>query len=331
MINFWEKAPQAPQTTSKILVYWPMALPKISIVIVNFNLADYLETALRSVVEQGYPNLELIVVDGGSDDGSVEIIRRYESHLSWWVSEADQGQYHAVQKGFEQATGEIMAWLNSDDRYHHRSLWEVATIFGEFPEVEWLMGFPTEFEPGGATIHRITLPWARWSAKRYLTYDFQFIQQESCFWRRELWEKAGGHMTKDLRLAGDLELWARFFRHARLYTTMTLLGGFRYRGGEQRSRTQMQAYLDEARTVIQRERSGLPLLRRMWLGLQRFVLFPVGILFFLDIPLLRGFYEWAYGLPPVIRYDFADGRYKMSKRQVKHPPLYWKGRQIARK
>lgn len=308
-----------------------MVLPRISIVIVNYNLVGYLETAIRSVVEQEYPNLELIVVDGGSTDGSVEVIGKYAEHISWWVSEADKGQYDAVEKGFSRSTGEIMAWLNSDDRYHHRSLWEVARIFTEFEEVDWLMGFPTEFEPGGATVHRITLPWARWSRKRYLTYDFQFIQQESCFWRRKLWEKAGGHLSSKLKLAGDLELWARFFRHAKLYSTMTLLGGFRYRGGDQRSRSQMGAYLDEARQVIQRERRQLSTFKRFALGLQRVVLFPFGMLFFLDIPLLRIVYERTYGLPPVIRYDFNADKYVLSKRQVKHPPLYLRGRQVARK
>jgi hypothetical protein len=92
------------------------------------------------------------------------------------------------------------------------------------------MGFPGDFSPKGASVHRITLPWARWSQRRYLTWDFQFIQQESCFWRRSLWEKAGAQLDTSLKLAGDLELWARFFRHARLHATLTQLGGFRYRG-----------------------------------------------------------------------------------------------------
>ncbi|MEM0997668.1 MAG: glycosyltransferase family 2 protein [Bacteroidota bacterium] len=305
--------------------------PRITVVTVNYNLAPFLEEAMRSVLDQEYPNLEYIVVDGGSTDGSQEIIQKYEDRLAWWVSEPDEGQYDALQKGFARATGEILCWLNSDDLFHRRSLFTVAEIFGQYPEVEWLMGFPTEYAPDGSCVHRITLPWARWSRRRYLTYDFQFIQQESTFWRRSLWEKAGGKLDTSLQLAGDMELWARFFRSAQLYTTLTLLGGFRYRGGDQRSRTQMRAYLDECRTVIQRERARLSRGRRIGLTLLRPLAFPFGLLFFLDVPGLRSVYARWYRLPPVLRYDFDQGKYVKSARQVKHPPLYLRGRQVARK
>ncbi len=324
----------------------PQNLPRISIVIVNYNLAEYLDTAIRSVVDQEYPNLELIVVDGGSTDGSVEVIRKYEKQIAWWVSEPDKGQRDALEKGFAKSTGEIMAWLNSDDRYHHRALWEVAKIFGEFEEVEWLMGYPTEFEPGGATINRIALPWARWSKWRYLTYDFQYIMQESTFWRRELWEKAGGYLDEDQNYAVDMELWARFFRHAKLYTTMTLLGGFRHRGKEQIGKEQIgkeqigkeqismeyrSEYLAEAAAVVKRERKSLSPLLRGWLSFQRFFIIPFGLAFFLDIPVLRRIYEAWYKLPPVIRYDFDLDRYIMNKRQYRHPNFYWRGKDIRRK
>lgn len=309
----------------------PPEFPKISIVIVNYNLADYLETAIRSVVDQEYPNLELIVVDGGSTDESVEIIRKYESKIAWWVSEEDEGQIDALEKGLAKTTGEIMAWLNSDDRYHHRALWEVAKIFNRYEEVSWLMGYPTEFEPGGATINRIALPWARWSKWRYLTYDFQFIMQESTFWRRELWEKAGSHLDRESTFAFDMELWARYFRHAKLYTTMTLLGGFRYRGKEQKSRENRAQYLAEAAAIVKRERKSLSPLLRGWLSFQRFLIIPFGLVFFLDIPILRRIYESWYGLPPVIRYDFDLERYIMNKRQYRHPNFYWRGKGLRRK
>lgn len=305
--------------------------PRITVVTVNYNLAEFLEETMLSVLNQNYPNLEYIVIDGGSTDGSVDIIRKYQDRLAFWVSEPDKGQYHALQKGFERATGEIMCWLNSDDLFHHNSLFAVAEIFNSFPEVDWLMGFPTEFARNGSTVHRITLPWARWSQKRYLSYDFQFIQQESCFWRKSLWDKAGSKLDGELKLAGDMELWARFFRHARLYTTLTLLGGFRYRGGDQRSRTQMQAYLDECQGVIRRERSRLGAGKKIGLTLQRWLAFPFGMLFFLDIPIFRFVYESLYQIPPVIRYDFDREKYLFSKRQVKHPPLYLGGKQVARK
>lgn len=304
--------------------------PKISIITVNYNLASYLEATIRSVLDQGYPNLEYIIVDGGSTDGSVDIIRKYESQLAWWVSEPDENHFHAMEKGLARATGEIMAWLNSDDLYHHKSLFAVAEIFSTFPQVEWLTGMPTEYNDTGAAMGRYTLPYARWSARRYLTFDFQFIQQESTFWRRSLWEKAGGHLNRSYKLAAEMELWARFFRHAKLYTCLNLLGGFRFREGIQKS-SNMERYLAEGLDIIRKERKRLPWLRRFGLQVLRVPGFPLGILFFWDVPFLREFYRWLYALPPVIQYDYPSGKYIFSRRLVKHPPLLLGGRQVARK
>src|SRR5262245_23119456 len=155
------------------------AYPRITVVTPNLNQARYLEACLTSVLNQGYPNLEYIVVDGGSTDGSLEIIKKYEHKLHRWISEPDEGQYHAIQKGFGYCSGEIMAWLNADDKYHDGALFVMAETFRQFPDVEWLMGFPTEYTERGIAINRITLPWARWSRYRFLTWDFAFVQQES--------------------------------------------------------------------------------------------------------------------------------------------------------
>src|SRR3954447_3859663 len=113
-------------------------LPKISVVTPSFNQAEYLEETLRSVLDQEYTNLEYIVIDGGSTDGSVDIIRRYEDRLAYWVSEPDQGQYDALNKGFARTTGEIMAWLNSDDKYLDWTFSSVAEAMSKLPEIEWL-------------------------------------------------------------------------------------------------------------------------------------------------------------------------------------------------
>ena len=98
------------------------ALPKISTVTPSFNQGKFLEKTILSVLEQGYPNLEYIIIDGGSSDESVDIIKKYADRLNYWVSEADRGQSHAINKGFERATGEIFGWLNSDDWYHPGAL-----------------------------------------------------------------------------------------------------------------------------------------------------------------------------------------------------------------
>ena len=110
--------------------------PRISVVTPSFNQGAFLEETLRSVLDQGYPNLEYFVIDGGSTDASVDIIRNYASRLTYWVSESDQGQYDAINKGFARSMGEIMAWLNSDDKYLPWTFSIAGEISATRPEVE---------------------------------------------------------------------------------------------------------------------------------------------------------------------------------------------------
>lgn len=201
--------------------------PKISIVTPNFNGVQFLEETIESVLNQNYPNLEYIVIDGGSTDGSIDIIRKYESQLAFWVSEPDSGMYHAIQKGFENSTGELMAWINSDDKYHSGAFTIISEIFSNFQEINWLTAIPTAIDEKGRTIH--TGVGRNWSKYDFLTSDYKWIQQESTFWRRSLWEKAGRTFDLSLKYAADFELWLRFFRYEKLYTTKSLIGGFRWK------------------------------------------------------------------------------------------------------
>ncbi|BAS59572.1 family 2 glycosyl transferase [Leptolyngbya boryana NIES-2135] len=223
-------------------------VPKISIVTPSFNQAPFLEATLQSVLSQNYPNLEYIVIDGGSTDGSVEIIKRYESQLHYWCSEPDAGQYAAINKGFSHATGEIMAWLNSDDMQCPWALKTVASIMSELSEVEWL----TTLNPGlwdwyGFCLGFRAVPGYDRSAfleGRYLPHSpktlrgIGSIQQESTFWRRSLWEKIGGQISTEYKLAGDFDLWAQFYQHADLYGVASPLAGFRSQN------TQKSSHLD---------------------------------------------------------------------------------------
>lgn len=305
--------------------------PKISIVTVNYNGARFLEETILSVLNQNYPHLEYIIIDGGSTDGSVEIIKKYEKQLAYWVSEKDEGQYHAVQKGFERSTGEIMTWINSDDLYVPNCFYAVAEIFHEFPDINWLMGIPREYTEQGTMLSRITLPWGRWSKHRYYTFDFQFIQQESTFWKRELWEKAGSRMNPDYKYAGDMELWTRFFRYAKLHTTLATLAGFRYNSKNQRSIEFRQGYLEECVKAVKAELKTFNVFKRIGYMVLRMLGYLFGPFFFYDVPLFNLIYPLIFNIPKPINYDFAKNRYVRKNLMVKLPPLFIGKKQIHKR
>ena len=237
--------------------------PKISLITPSFEQAPFLEQTLLSVLEQGYPNLEYIVMDGGSKDGSVDVIKRFESRLAYWQSRPDDGQYAAVMEGFKRSTGDILGWINSDDRLLPHSLQTIASIFLNNPESEWITGLPTVIdESGTATVYDDTPLWCR---GLFLQKQYKFIQQESTFWRRALWEKAGATIRTDSTLASDLELWVRFFRYADLCSVRYLFGAFR-KQPDQKTAHRLEAYCGEAEDILDKElqffhQSGSPFLR----------------------------------------------------------------------
>lgn len=225
-------------------------LPKISIVTPSFNQGEFLEQCIDSVLSQNYPDLEYIIMDGGSSDNSVDIIKKYEKYLAYWQSGADGGQYAAVEAGFRRSQGEIMAWLNSDDKYHHNAFYKVAYTFSAFGHLEWIVGRPTFWDKNGDPFLVFdSLP--VYGREKFLRkgYNDPFIQQESSFWRRSLWEKAGGCLRKDLDYAGDLELWLRFFRYAELHSVDAILGGYRQHGNQKAAHC-MDKYRAEAETIL---------------------------------------------------------------------------------
>jgi FkbM family methyltransferase len=223
---------------------------KISIVTPNYNGGDFLEETIKSVVNQNYPNLEYIIIDGGSTDNSIEIIKKYEKHLSYWVSEKDSGMYDALQKGFEKATGEILAWINSDDMYHSKSLFTVNKIFSDIPNVKWLTGLNTYYNEEGITF--TTRKSFNHSRFTQILFPNKYIQQESTFWTKKLWKEAGGYIDKSLKYAGDFELWMRFNRYSQIYITDALIGGFRIRNN-QLSQQFKPIYEKECKKVIEKE------------------------------------------------------------------------------
>ncbi len=242
------------------------SLPKISIVSPSFNQGVFLEDTMLSILNQGFPDLEYVIVDGGSSDDSVDIIKKYENRLAYWVSEQDDGQYHAINKGFSHVTGEVMAWLNSDDMYLPWTLQCVGEIFSRYPEIEWLTScFPMSSNQQGVPVYcrSVDTGFSRdgfLQGQNFAGGDWPnqgYIQQESTFWRRQLWEKAGGRLNENFELAADFELWAHFFEYADLIGVEVPLALFRNQPA-QRSSVRVQDYISECHAILKQYGGGVP-------------------------------------------------------------------------
>jgi len=195
-----------------------MQYPKITVVTCSYNQGRFLEECILSVINQQYPNLEYIVMDGGSTDNSVEIIRKYEEYLTYWTSERDGGQSDALARGFERSTGEILAWLCSDDLLEKGALVEVGRFFSEHSNVDVVFG-DAIFIDANSKITRYykTLPFRRWLMLNTANY----VPQPSTFWRRRAYFEVGG-LDRSLHLSMDPDLWMRLakvtqLRHVRRY------------------------------------------------------------------------------------------------------------------
>ena len=228
----------------------PDRYPKISMVTVSYNQEAFIEKSILSVISQGYPNLEYIIIDGASTDRTPEIIRKYESGLAYWVSEKDKGMYDALHRGFQRTTGEIMGWLNSDDLLMPGALFTLAEIFSNNKDIDWLQGNPCVADENGRFVFQRPQRSSKYSFYLKDYTDGVFIQQESTYWKRALWEKAGSRISDEYKYAGDFELWMRFFEHADLCNTTALIGAFRLREGQISSRNYKE-YLAECDTIVE--------------------------------------------------------------------------------
>jgi glycosyltransferase involved in cell wall biosynthesis len=183
--------------------------PKISIVTPSFNQAVFLERTIQSVLSQDYPNLEYIIIDGGSTDGSVDIIKKYAGKLAYWVSEKDNGQTHAINKGFRRASGDIVAWLNSDDEYCPGALKTVARTFMEDKELDVVFGNRLTIDENENILRddRHT----RYTFAALVLYGM-IISQPAAFWKRRLLEQFG-YLDESMRFAMDYEFFCRIGEH----------------------------------------------------------------------------------------------------------------------
>ena len=201
-------------------------LPRVSIITPSFNQAAYLETTIRSVLMQGYPNLEYIVIDGGSSDGSVEIIRKYEPWLAYWVSEPDKGQADALRKGFAKATGSIVAWLNSDDWYLPNVIRERVGWLAENPASILVYGDCHFVDEEGNLLKTWT---AKPCSTKTLLLTGNKIPQQSTFMRSTAFRAAGG-VDPALHYIMDYDLWVRLSLLGKLSYVPGPVANFRFHG-----------------------------------------------------------------------------------------------------
>jgi glycosyltransferase involved in cell wall biosynthesis len=181
-----------------------MSFPLVSIVTPSYNQAEYLEDTIRSVLAQEYPNLEYLIVDGGSTDGSLEIIQKYADQLAWWVSEPDDGQADAINKGLRRARGKVVAWLNSDDLYLPGAILKAVSMMQENSGLAMVYGDAVTIDPYGRPINR--LAFGDWKLGDLMR--FRIICQPAVFMRRTALEQAG-YLDEDFHFMLDHHLWLR--------------------------------------------------------------------------------------------------------------------------
>lgn len=218
---------------------------QLSVIIPSFNQAQYLEQTLLSIIDQNIENIEIIVMDGGSTDGSVDIIKQYAHKLSYWVSEPDRGQSHAINKGFARAKGDIIAWLNSDDLYLHDTLSTVLGAFNSNPDIDLIYADVINFDENRKEQY-YTVP-------KFEPFDFLSrvtIHQPAVFWRKKIFEKIG-YLDESLHYVMDYDYWTRIFFSFNTLKINKPLAKFRVHAASKTSSNPSVMYL-EWRKVISR-------------------------------------------------------------------------------
>ncbi len=198
-------------------------LPKITVVTPSFNQAEFLERTILSVLNQDYPNLEYIVIDGGSTDGSVDIIRKYEDRLAYWVSEPDRGQTEAINKGLQRATGEWVAWQNSDDVYYPDVFSDVAITAVKHPEADLIIGNMTLIDSHDHEFKSFRYVTPCYSA---LLAEGMILTNQAAFWKRRLHDEIGW-LDESLHYAFDYEWFLRLTQNHRGVHVNKMWGGYR--------------------------------------------------------------------------------------------------------
>src|SRR4030042_3078168 len=222
--------------------------PLVPVLTPTCNQGRFLEETIRSVLSQDYPNREYLMVDGGSTDGSSEIIQHYASQLTWWVSEPDQGQTDAINKGFAHAKGEILAWINSDDTYLPGAITHAVESLNLHPEAAMVYGDANLTDEPGNIIGRFP---SRQTDLHHLLRGSVHIPQQTAFFRARLWQQVGP-LDPSFQFAMDYDLWVRPAQLASLVYSPHLMANFRLHGAGKSSILDDRCY-PEMLLVYQRE------------------------------------------------------------------------------
>lgn len=181
--------------------------PLVSIVTPSFNQAQFIDKTIRSVILQDYSRIEYVVMDAASEDGTDQVLAKYSKHIKKTIREKDEGQSDAINKGFKLTSGEIMAYINSDDCYmNDHVVSRVVELFEQNPNVDVIFGKREYIDEAGYFV--LNYPFRQFNKK--LLYESCYIPQECTFWRRSIYEKAGGMVDKNFNFAMDYDLWLRF-------------------------------------------------------------------------------------------------------------------------
>jgi glycosyltransferase involved in cell wall biosynthesis len=201
--------------------------PLVTIVTPSFNQAPYLEETIQSVFNQTYPNIEYIIMDGGSTDGSAEIIKSHQKKLAYWVSEKDRGQTDAINKGFAKAKGEILGWINSDDTLQPNAVEEAVQFLQDNLDTGLVYGDTNYIDEKGRVIGRF--PAAQTDLPR-LRRGYVHIPQQASFFRKSIWDQVSP-LDPEFFFAMDYDLWVRIARKAEIHYLPRLWANFRLHRG----------------------------------------------------------------------------------------------------
>ena len=205
--------------------------PKITIVTPVYNCVEYVEETIKSVLSQNYENIEYIIIDGGSSDGTCKIIEKYSKKINFFISEKDQGMYDALDKGFKIATGKYLTWLNADDLYFKDSISKTIVLM-EKNNYQWINGISATLIEKEMKLRPLYHYPSIIIKNRLMTPCFWgYVPQESTIFTRELYIKSGG-INRELKYAGDFDLWSKFSRYSKLISVKIPIGIFRKRDNQ---------------------------------------------------------------------------------------------------